>query len=248
MPETTKRVRTRIVVAGVCVVAAVASAMLINRVSFHAQRPLERTTQQLPDDKGFQGPGLPQPGKHEVGAPAPDFALPTLAGDKLVSLASFRGARPVVLLFGSLSCDVFCGHVPVLEKLHQEYQRRAAFLFVNIKEAGHKLPGLEFLVFGHGAATTPSQKLRSQRTMRAMELRGFTMPAVIDSEEGLAERAYDAWPLRLVVVDGAGKIALDLGRGVQHDWDFAELEAWLEENAAAPSDIHVKASGSQFSP
>ncbi len=36
-----------------------------------------------------------------AGAPAPDFTLPPLAGGPAVHLASFRGQRPVVLIFGS---------------------------------------------------------------------------------------------------------------------------------------------------
>lgn len=36
-----------------------------------------------------------------VGQPAPDFELPTLAGDRTVRLSSFRGERPVVLILGS---------------------------------------------------------------------------------------------------------------------------------------------------
>ena len=37
----------------------------------------------------------------EVGAPAPDFELATREGDRTVRLSSFRGERPVVLIFGS---------------------------------------------------------------------------------------------------------------------------------------------------
>lgn len=41
-------------------------------------------------------------GGPEVGEPAPDFELPTTDGARL-SLASFRGKRPVVLVFGSFT-------------------------------------------------------------------------------------------------------------------------------------------------
>jgi len=36
-----------------------------------------------------------------VGDTAPDFRLPTLDHKDMVQLASFRGVRPVVLVFGS---------------------------------------------------------------------------------------------------------------------------------------------------
>ena len=40
-------------------------------------------------------------GETSVGALAPDFTLPTVDRKAQVSLASFRGKRPVVLVFGS---------------------------------------------------------------------------------------------------------------------------------------------------
>lgn len=41
-------------------------------------------------------------GGPEVGQPAPEFTLPTTSGTSL-SLASFRGQKPVVLVFGSFT-------------------------------------------------------------------------------------------------------------------------------------------------
>ena len=40
-------------------------------------------------------------GKVNIGDPAPNFRLPTLDHRSVVELASFRGDRPVVLVFGS---------------------------------------------------------------------------------------------------------------------------------------------------
>src|SRR5260370_38066494 len=40
-------------------------------------------------------------GTLDPGQPAPDFALKPLDGGQLVRLSSFRGQRPVVLVFGS---------------------------------------------------------------------------------------------------------------------------------------------------
>jgi hypothetical protein len=40
-------------------------------------------------------------GTVDVGDSAPDFRLPTLDKTSEVSLASFRGSKPVVLIFGS---------------------------------------------------------------------------------------------------------------------------------------------------
>jgi hypothetical protein len=40
-------------------------------------------------------------GTVDAGEPAPDFELPTLDHSARVRLSSFRGSRPVVLVFGS---------------------------------------------------------------------------------------------------------------------------------------------------
>ena len=81
----------------------------------------------------------------KVGSPAPDFTLPAVRGDGEVSLSGFRG-RPVVLVFGSFSCIVFHDRVAEIERLHRAYKDRADFLFVNVTEAGHRIPGLEFVI------------------------------------------------------------------------------------------------------
>jgi Ca2+-binding EF-hand superfamily protein len=43
----------------------------------------------------FEGPSL--------GAPAPNFRLPTQDGEEMISLEDFRGKKPVVLVFGSFT-------------------------------------------------------------------------------------------------------------------------------------------------
>jgi hypothetical protein len=68
---------------------------------------------------GAQEPAKPSPGRGEIitppakgarpvdklkaGDPAPDFTLPDLTGKKQVTLSSFRGKKPVVLIFGSIT-------------------------------------------------------------------------------------------------------------------------------------------------
>ena len=39
----------------------------------------------------------------KVGDPAPDFTLPDAAGKEQTTLSSFRGKKPVVLIFGSFT-------------------------------------------------------------------------------------------------------------------------------------------------
>lgn len=59
----------------------------------------------VPDDggspQGFDPFYLMRP--FEAGAPAPDFRLPSLEDDRLVSLSDYRGRKPVVLALSSFT-------------------------------------------------------------------------------------------------------------------------------------------------
>jgi hypothetical protein len=165
-----------------------------------------------------------------TGSPAADFALRTVEGGRLVRLSDYRGRAPVVLVFGSFSCNVFCGYSDSLELLYQAYREEAQFFHVAVTEAGHHTPGLEFLV-EEPAAGPSHHDVRSDQVRRAMALKGFTMPALIDAPDAPVEIGYDAFPLRVVVVDTDGKVALDLGRGISERWDFGTLERWLRRHA-----------------
>src|SRR5262249_22644249 len=69
-----------------------------------------------------------------VGQLAPDFKLPTLAGLETIHLADFRGKKPVVLVFSSFGCDLYCRQAPAINALYREYGDRAAFFFVYLSE------------------------------------------------------------------------------------------------------------------
>jgi thyroxine 5-deiodinase len=163
-------------------------------------------------------------GKLPEGTAAPDFTLPSLQDGREVRLSSFRGDRPVVLVFGSCSCDLFHNEIEDLERLYKAYKQHAAFVFVYIEEAAHFIPGLEFLV--EDLPTSPCK--RRQLLRKAVALVKLTIPTVLDREDNRVEKAYRAFPLRLVVVGKDGRIARDLGNGVVRPWDLDKLETWLK--------------------
>ena len=72
-----------------------------------------------------------------------------------------------------------------------------------------------------------AERLKSLR--QCASLLGLTMPALIDSDDNVVNRAYAAWPDRLYVVDLDGKIAYKAGQGPA-GFKPAEVEAWLKEN------------------
>jgi hypothetical protein len=158
---------------------------------------------------------------------APNFALPAIRSRDQITLSRYRG-RPVVLVFGSLSCDLFCKRTSDLQSLYKAHKDRAEFLFVSVTEAGHRIPGLEFVLKKPAPGRVDRLEDRQARLAKALDQLGLSMPAALDAG-ATAEVAYDAFPLRLVVVDAGGRIALDLGRPLPDPWDLTEVAAWLAQ-------------------
>jgi hypothetical protein len=165
-------------------------------------------------------------GKLKTDQAAIDFRLPDLADGREVRLASLYARKPVVLIFGSFSCNVFLGEVPDVEQFYRNHKDQAEFLFVYIEEAGHQIPELEPIL-----ATVPKgPDNRRQRVQKVRDSLGLTLPTVLDTANQLAQYAYDAYPRRMVVVDRGGRLALDLGRGLTGSpWDLAQVDEWLRK-------------------
>lgn len=164
-----------------------------------------------------------------VGETAPDFSLPSVQAGPAITRSEFQQGRPMVLILGSFSCDLFCKRIPELRRLYDENHHRAAFLFVNVTEAGHQVPGLEFLAEGGFANDRTPLDERRAKVQRAINHLKWPIPTVIDAPTVKAENLYQAFPLRLVAIDAEGRIAMDLGRVVlSRPWDLEALEDWLD--------------------
>jgi hypothetical protein len=171
-----------------------------------------------------------------LGEPARDLTLSPLSSSGEVQLHSLLGRKPLVLVFGSLTCNLFYDHVPALEHLYQAYHDRADFLLVYLREAGHPMPGVEFLLPPGGAGQSSPRLPREEHRLaarRAMAVVGLHLPTALDTEDGQAMTRYAAFPLRLVVLDAGGRVALDLGRGTVRPWDLGLVEHWLRDHATA---------------
>jgi len=164
--------------------------------------------------------------KIPLGTPAPDFTLPNALDQRPVHLADYRGKKPVVLMFGSFGCDFFCGQLERLNKLHQVYKDRVEFLFVYISEGPH-------------AVLPPPTKAEEKlgHIPRGLNYFKISFPCLLGNKE--IEEAYAPSPLRLLIVDRAGRIALDAGFGLgnSREWDLDRVETWLERSARIPADV-----------
>jgi hypothetical protein len=111
-----------------------------------------------------------------------------------------------------------------LEELYCQYGDRAEFLLVVVREAKHKIPGLEFM-----HEKTTDQEHRQRLVARAMNALNVTMPAVLDGVGAEVEKAYAAWPLRIVVVDPTSDIDLDVKFEPNGPPAADRLETWLAQ-------------------
>jgi hypothetical protein len=189
--------------------------------------------------------GLPQPTGVKpldltnipLGTPAPDFDLPDVRGKGRVRLSSYRGRMPVVLFFGSFSCDIFDFHASSLEPLYEKYGKRAEFVLVNVREAGH--PDDDFKFLYRDFKETEGLGERRRRICRALDWLKLRMPTVIDST-GEVDRAYHAFPTRLVVVGRDGAIAFNGGISSPSYRNPREIDEWLagylDYQAPAPAE------------
>lgn len=127
-----------------------------------------------------------------------------------------------------------------LVRLQQSYKSPVTFLFVAIRDAGHPPPAMApHYPPRHADGADPEAWRRVVR--KGLEVYAIPFPTLLD-EDGQAERAYAAYPTRLVVVGADGRVVYDGGRGAAggpSDWDLTAVErainAALNPNVPANS-------------
>ena len=155
---------------------------------------------------------------------APSFDLKDVRSGGRASLSDYRG-RPVVLVFGSLRCEILRSQFDRLNELRAAYANRVGFLFIVIRGAGRPetdAPAPEALA----PDASHAADLQSVRD----ELDRFHLTTLVD-EHDVTARAYNASPRRLLIVDAAGRIAFDGARGAiggSNDWDLQAVRAHLD--------------------
>lgn len=105
--------------------------------------------------------------------------------------------------------------MPALNDLYKKYNDRAAFYIVYIQEA-HPVDAWQMDVnVKEGAllATTKTLEDRTHAADTCLIKLGLNLPALIDTPDDHAERAYTGWPDRLYVIDANGRIAFKSAAG-----------------------------------
>ena len=170
--------------------------------------------------------------KLELGDAAPDFALKRRDGDGLFKLSSFKGEKPVVLVFGSITCSPFRQKVMGVKPLYEKYGDKAEFVMVYIREA-HPESIIQVQKDGKDLLKkfeqTDNFEQRLENAQYCSSLLDLPFPIVVDGEDNKAKEAYAGWPIRLMVVDEKGKIAFDGGKGPK-GFEANKLGDWLAKN------------------
>jgi thiol-disulfide isomerase/thioredoxin len=157
--------------------------------------------------------GSPYEGPH-VGMTAPDFTLKTRDGKETVTLSRFRG-KPVVLVFGNITCGPFRVRYPNLERLQKRYGDKVQFLAIYVREA-HPTGGWRMEMndrVGVVIDQPADYATRASVADRACSLLKTTMPMLVDEIDDRVGHAYSGMPSRLYVIDPSGKVTYKSGRG-----------------------------------
>ena len=149
------------------------------------------------------------------GETAPDFSLPLLEGTGSLALSSLWGDRPTVLVFGNYTCGPFRSMYPGVEAVANRFRDRANCLWVYVREA-HPCNGW-CMSSNDTAGIHVEQPLDNAARMEiAKACRDRlqpTIPVVVDSVDDVVGDQYSAMPARLYVLDKAGQVTYQSGRG-----------------------------------
>lgn len=145
--------------------------------------------------------------------------------------------RPVVLVFGSYTCPKLRTAAAELNRLAAAYKGRIDFRLVYIREAhaegGEEAEWQSTINQREGVLMPPARtdgEMQEHANVCVRKLH-IAYPTVIDGMSAAAEKAYDAWPSRVYLVDRAGKVAYSSRLGEQ-DFQPAALDTAIRETLA----------------
>lgn len=171
--------------------------------------------------------GSLQPGP-AVGEIAPDFTLKTTDGKSELTLSTLIGPKPVVLIFGNVTCGPFRGQGGNIEKLVRRYGDRASFAMVYVREA-HPSDGWA-MESNDRVGVTLAQPTDYEARVKSAELctsrLQLGLPVLVDTIDDAVGARYSGMPGRFYVLDGKGRVAYKSGRG-PFGFKPAELEQSL---------------------
>jgi thiol-disulfide isomerase/thioredoxin len=129
----------------------------------------------------------------KAGEPFPEFKLETTVGN-VISKQDFTDHKPLLLIFGSLTCPMTASAMPIIKHLHKQFGDKVEFVLMNVREAhpGELIPQPD----------TISSKLEQARLLK--QLYGVDFTVVSDDIEGSLHRALDPKPNAVFLMSTTG--------------------------------------------
>ncbi len=125
----------------------------------------------------------------------PSFELVTTSGDRLANRDVF-GDKPVLFIFGSMTCPMTASAAPSVQELYDEFGDRVDFILLYVREAH---PGEHFT-----QAETMEEKLEHARALKKFYDIQWTVAA--DNIDGDLNRALDPKPNSAFLMNNEGII------------------------------------------
>ncbi len=125
----------------------------------------------------------------------PPFDLVTTGGDRLVNSDVF-GDKPVLFIFGSMTCPMTASAAPSVQELYDQFGDRVNFIMMYVREAH---PGEQF-----EQSETIEEKLEYARALKEFYDIRWTVAA--DNVDGDLHRALDPKPNSAFLMDNDGTI------------------------------------------
>ncbi len=129
------------------------------------------------------------------GNTVPEFELISTDGSRLVNDDVF-GEKPVIFIFGSMTCPMTASAAPTVQELYDEFGDRVNFIMMYVREAH---PGEHF-----AQSETIEEKLGYARALK--DFYGIQWTVAADNVDGDLHRALDPKPNSAFLMDKGGTI------------------------------------------
>jgi tetratricopeptide (TPR) repeat protein len=146
--------------------------------------------------------------------------------------------KPVVLVFGSYTCPKFRADSAALNRMYEQYRDQVDFRLIYIREAhadGSTEPQWQSTINQReGIDLRPARDMAEKQGHANLCIRklGIRFPALVDTMDTAAEKAYDAWPSRVYLIGRDGRVAVNSRLG-ELDFDAGRFAAAIRETLAA---------------
>ena len=131
----------------------------------------------------------------EAGEPFPEFKLETTDGNT-ISKQDFVNHKPLLLIFGSLTCPMTASAMPIIKRLQDKFGDKVEFVLLNVREAhpGERVSQPE----------TVETKLEHARQLK--QLYGIDWTVATDDIDGSLHRALDPKPNAAFLMNITGMV------------------------------------------